>query len=69
MPTYIFQCEGCGAHRPFPLHDNELTEPKEKTVIQRHCLTCRTITTWALAPSERRPGKDRRGGMQLGDTE
>jgi hypothetical protein len=69
MPTYLFECEGCGARKPFPLHDSELAEPREKTAIQKHCLACRTITTWAIISPEGRSGKDRHGGQDRGNME
>ncbi len=64
MPTYIFKCEGCGGHKAFPIHEAEMAEIDERRPIQKHCLTCRTMTNWMLTFPDRRSGTERREKAQ-----
>src|SRR3989442_14745324 len=61
MPTYVFKCEGCGAYRPFLIHEGEMPEPERKDPVQKHCAKCRTITNWIFAFPDRRANGARRG--------
>jgi len=63
MPSNVFKCEGCGAHKTFLVHEGELQEKGGKASIQKHCPTCRTTTLWFLAFTEQRSGRDRRQGI------
>ena len=60
MPTLVFKCESCGDQKPHLVHESEMRELQEKNLIQKHCLTCRTLTNWVIAFPERRSGQDRR---------
>ncbi len=64
MPAYVYvlKCEGCGQHRPFLVHEGELSALDTKKPIERHCPTCRTMTNWVFAFPERRSGRKRRSG-------
>ncbi len=60
MPTYVFKCESCGGCKPFLIHEADLPNPEGKNPIQKHCPTCRAMTSWSYAFPEQRSGKDRR---------
>src|ERR1035437_1671860 len=68
MPTSVFKCEGCGAHKTFLTHEGEIQEKACKPFIQKHCATCRITTCWFLAFPEHRSGRDRRQGMDRRST-
>lgn len=64
MLTYVFKCEGCGGNRPFPVPEAEASGVGNQP-IRKHCPTCRTMTNWMVAFSERRLGQDRRMGVEI----
>ena len=58
MPTYVFKCKG-GRCKGFLIHEGELPRPDEKTPLEKHCPTCRTMTKWFLGFRS-----DVRGGVE-----
>jgi hypothetical protein len=62
MPTCFLVCEGCGTRQPSVLDDAAMAQLQDGKTYQKHCLTCRTTTDWALAFMDRRSGQDRRKG-------
>jgi hypothetical protein len=69
MPNYVLKCEGCGQHRPFLVHEDEMSALDTKNGVAKHCPTCRMVTKWRLAFPERRSRGDRRRSSDRRKTE
>jgi hypothetical protein len=60
MPTCVFKCEGCNRLQSFNIQDVELSAVESGDPIQKHCVTCHTMTNWVMTFPDRRSGIDRR---------